>query len=155
MNEKRGNMKAWIGCCLSILIAIVGGGAATIVSAQSPVVVLGQPYQVAFDHDGQNVTHFRVLLTAPGATDETQVGPDYATSTVLTNGTAAVTMPALSVRGSYRVRIAARNVDPQGLATPGQTYSAFLEFTAEPPSMTPPAVPSNLRIIRVTVEILR
>jgi hypothetical protein len=132
-----------------ILIACLGI-TATPVSAQTPAVpsvAAGAPFRVAFDHDGLNVTHFRVLLSGK------QVVEVPASARV--NGVVTVDMAPLTI-GAYSIVAVARNAPTSPFTDPVEAASepyAF-EVRQKAPAPNPPTWRATVLLIAGQAPIL-
>lgn len=100
--------------------------------AQVPSVPAGVPFRVAFDHDGQNVTHYRLLLGGK------QVAEVPASAHV--GGVVTIDMVALPA-GAYSLVAVARNAPGTPFSDPAEASSPAYAFEARQ-QMPTPAPPS-------------
>lgn len=129
------SISRWTACSLLTLSVTLGGGLLTTVSAQSPTVPsvpAGAPFKVAFDHDGLNTTHYRVLLGGK------QVAEVPASARV--GGVVTIDMAALPA-GAYSIVAVARNAPTVPFTDPAEASSPAYAFEvhALAPKPTPPS----------------
>jgi hypothetical protein len=126
------------------------GTCATPVSAQTPgvpSVEAGRPFSVSFDHDGLNVTHFRVLLNGK------QVVEVPASARV--NGVVTVDMAPLTI-GAYLIVAVARNAPTSPFTDPIEASSVpyAFEVRQKAPAPNPPTWRATVLLIAGQAPIL-
>jgi len=101
-------------------------------NAQTPSVAALTPFKVAFDHDGLNVTVFRLFLSGK------QVAEVPATARV--GGVVTIDMAALAP-GAYTLVAVARNAPTAPFTDPSEASSTTYAFEArvKAPTPNPPA----------------
>lgn len=144
MRSKLSNTLRWTAPWLLLILCLtLGGGIATTTSAQSPVVPsveAGKPFKVAFDHDGQNVTHYRLLLSGKQISE--------VPSSARVGGVVTIDVPALAA-GSYSFIAVARNAPADPLIDPTETSSAPYPFEAKARTSAPAPAPPMWRQITI------
>jgi hypothetical protein len=151
MRSKRSITPCWTSRWLILIASLtLGGGFATTLSAQTPLVPsveAGKPFKVVFDHDGQRVTHFRVLLNDQ-IVSEVSAG-------ALVNGSVTVDMAPLTP-GAYKIIAIARNAPETPFTNPSEAASPAYSFEArvQAPMPNPPMWRKTTILIAGQPEVL-
>lgn len=132
------NLKKWLSAALVAGTIFMGSLASAQTPCPSPCIVPpGTPVSVAFEHDGLNVTSYRVYLDGALVSGEIPTSARVSGTVTYALGTPGV--------GLHAVQAAAVNLT---LETRGVT----INFTISVPPPTTPAVPTGTRIIRDAVN---
>lgn len=116
---------------------------------QAPVppttqVPVATPFSIAFSHDGQNATHFRLFEDPPGTTTPKAQVQEMPVS-ALVNGEGIFKVTGKSTVGNWLYSVLARNAPPNMAATDSPEMSAIAAVFV--PTATVPLPVGNIRII--------
>lgn len=140
--------------CVLILIAMLVGGSATIVSAQTPTATsldLGAQPTVSWDHDLTHTTHFRLYQATVSPTGV--VGAVTRIAEIpkpAVGGSIEVVWPVkFSSEGTFNLYVSAVNkpVDPALQNESESPRTAPLQVKVAKPTLPMPSTPFNFRVI--------